>query len=227
MGLGESCVSASPISSHQPQGRSPGTQIPMKPNFCGFPQFIFSPARSVAGNKRKILMSYSQGQSLDSPFLQNRTILTYTNPSGSSTPGGNVFARHCIKPSSVSLLAKGSMSITRQLCLALSLLSLPVLARASAGDGSLPQSEHPPKGEISPMPSSVCIFCTCLAKLEKCITREPAKLRRKFKGVRPESSCSHWSFILFVQIRAAVLRLGRNGAPSVLRCSIGKLEGLL
>lgn len=100
-------MTASPITSHQPQGRPPGTQIPKKHNFLGFPQFGFSPARSVAGNKRKILVGYSQGQSLDSPFLWHCTILTHTNPSGSSTPGGNVFARLCIKPRSV--LAKDSV----------------------------------------------------------------------------------------------------------------------
>lgn len=216
------CISSSPITSHQPQGRSPGTQIPKKSNFLGFPQFGFSPARSVAGNKREILVGYSQGQSLNSAFLWH---CTHTDPSGSSIPGGNVFARLCIKPSSVSFLAKDSVTITRAAVLGpeLSLLSLPGLASASAGDNSLPQSEHPRKGEISPTPSSVWIFCTCPAKLEKCITREPAKLKRKFKRVRPESCRSDWSFILLVQIRAAVLRLGRNGAPPALRCSVEKL----
>lgn len=119
MRLGEGCISASPIASHQPQGRSPGTQIPKKPNFPGFPPFGFTPARSVTGNKRKILVGYIQGQSLDSPFFENCTTLTHANPSGSSIPARNVFAWLCIKPSSVSLLAKDGVSITSQLCLAL------------------------------------------------------------------------------------------------------------
>ena len=86
MWLGET----SPVTSYQPQGRSPETQIPKKSNFPSFPHLCFSPAGSLAGSKRNMLVGYSQETVTITSFLLNCTVVTHTNPSGSSTLVGNV-----------------------------------------------------------------------------------------------------------------------------------------
>lgn len=175
MQLGEGCLARSPITSHQPQGRSPGTPIPKKPNFPSFPHLGFSPAGSLAGNMRKRLVRYTQEIVTIISFLLNCTILTHTNASGSSTPVGNVLHSSASKlaAAEVTHWSPGqaqSVNITRQLCLILNCpcLSRPCLTCARAREmAPCPGPSTLQNVKQAPMPSTGWISRTCPCKPRK------------------------------------------------------------